>query len=132
MTDPNVPNNEQPQTPPPAAAPVPPAAPYAQQAPYGAPAQKSPVLSIISLIAGILGLVLSWTGWVLLISVAAIVLGFLGKKKEPAAKGMWLTGLILGFVGAVIGLIFFIIQILALIFFASVAGSVSDLSTFSG
>ena len=34
-----------------------------------------------------------------------MVLGFLGKRKEPAAKGMWLTGIILGFVGVAIGLL---------------------------
>ena len=41
----------------------------------------------------------------LLIPAAAVVLGFLGRKKEPAAKGMWLTGMILGFVGIAIGLL---------------------------
>jgi len=35
----------------------------------------------------------------LFIPAAAVVLGFIGRRKEPAAKGMWLTGLILGFVG---------------------------------
>ncbi|QTX05452.1 hypothetical protein [Agromyces archimandritae] len=77
-----------------------------------APAQKSPVLSIISLIAGIVGIV---GGGIVLIPIvgailqlfipaAAVVLGFLGKKKEPQAKGMWLTGIILGFIGILIAL----------------------------
>ena len=70
-------------------------------------AQKSPVLSILSLVFGILGvlgaLFLFGTGF--LPAVAAIVLGFLGRRKEPAAKGMWLTGIILGFVGVVISII---------------------------
>ncbi|MHA7985566.1 hypothetical protein ACX9R5_07130 [Rathayibacter sp. CAU 1779] len=92
--------------------------------PYGgaaAPAgRKAPVLSIIALIAGILSVVgafiFDWIPFVgaiigLVISAAAIVLGFLGRTREPQAKGMWLTGLILGFVGVVINLIFLIFWI---------------------
>ncbi|WP_236779250.1 hypothetical protein [Agromyces seonyuensis] len=48
----------------------------------------------------------------------------MGKKREPQAKGFWLTGIITGFVGigiAIIGLIFLII-----IFAAAAAGGYSD------
>lgn len=88
--------------------------------PYAAaPAQKSPVLSIISLITGILGVLISiFGGWGFIFSVAAVVLGFLGRSKEPAAKGMWLTGLILGFVGIALSIIWLIIFI---VIFASAA-----------
>ena len=41
----------------------------------------------------------------LIIPAAAVVLGFIGKKREPAAKGMWLTGIILGFVGIAIAVL---------------------------
>jgi hypothetical protein len=107
-----------PQEPPYAAQPAPQPASGAtpQYAPYtGAPATgtKSPVLSIISLVAGIVGVVGFFVVFIpivggvmqLLIPGAAVVLGFLGKKKEPAAKGMWLTGIVLGFVGVGIGLL---------------------------
>lgn len=81
----------------------------------GAPA-KAPVLSIISLIAGVVGLLGSVIAFIplvgfvaILFPVAAVILGFMGKKKEPqAAKGLWLAGIILGFVGiaiVVIGII---------------------------
>jgi len=97
----------------PYAAPAAPAAnPYAAPAASGyapaAPAGKSPVLSIISLVAGIIGIVgaaivfIPFVGGVLqlFIPAAAVILGFLGKAKEPfAPKGLWLTGIILGFVG---------------------------------
>ncbi|BDZ44984.1 hypothetical protein [Naasia aerilata] len=34
------------------------------------------------------------------------MLGFLGKKREPwASKGLWMTGIILGFVGLAIAII---------------------------
>lgn len=113
-----------PSAPPPPTPPVPPAPPappaygaapgqpYA--APYqGAPARKSPVLSIISLIAGIVGVAGGFIVFIpiigsimqLFIPAAAVVLGFLGKSKEPQAKGMWLTGIILGFVGLAIAII---------------------------
>jgi hypothetical protein len=108
-------------------APQPPQPPQygAPQQPYGAqygqqPARRSSVLSIISLIAGIVGVVgafvFDWIPFVgaiigLIISAAAIVLGFLGKSREPHAKGMWLTGIILGFVGVAIDLVFLFIWI---------------------
>ncbi len=65
------------------------------------------MFSLISLIAGIVGVVgffvvfIPFVGGImqLIIPAAAVVLGFIGKRKEPAAKGMWLTGIILGFVG---------------------------------
>jgi hypothetical protein len=88
----------------------------APQSPYtgGAPAQKSPILSILSLVAGIIGVVGFFVVFIpivgpimqLVIPAAAVVLGFLGKRREPwASKGLWLTGIILGFVGLAIGLI---------------------------
>lgn len=85
-----------------------PAPGYAQ--PYGtAPATKSPILSILSLVGGILGIVLNLAfGIGALFGVAAIVLGFIGRTKEPQAKGFWLTGIILGFVSVAIAIIFWI------------------------
>ena len=85
-----------------------PAPGYAQ--PYAtAPATKSPILSILSLVAGIAGIVLNLAfGIGALFGVAAIVLGFIGRTKEPHAKGFWLTGIILGFVSVAIAIIFWI------------------------
>jgi hypothetical protein len=84
----------------------PPSTPYAPAPVSG----KSPVLSILSLIFGILGVVLSLflfgTGF--LPGAAAVVLGFLGRRKEPQAKGMWLTGLITGFVAVAIAIVVWI------------------------
>lgn len=80
----------------------------------GAPAQKPAVLSIISLVLGILGVVGFFVVFIpivgsimqLFIPAAAVVLGFLGKQREPwAQKGLWLTGIVLGFVGLAIAII---------------------------
>jgi hypothetical protein len=85
-----------------------PAPGYAQ--PYGQPAAKSPILSILSLVGGIVGIVLTFAWGVgFLFGVAAIVLGFIGRSKEPRAKGFWLTGIILGFVSVLIAIIFWIV-----------------------
>lgn len=152
MTDPNVPNDPErpePMTPEqplgdapeasyPPAPPVPPMAPpppagpdaaygvpadaaYAQ--PYAAgPVKKSPVLSILSLIAGIVGLLGSWIVIIpivgsildLFIPAAAVVLGFIAKRKEPQARGMWITGIILGFVALAIAIIALVLWIVAI------------------
>jgi len=85
-----------------------PAPGYAQ--PYAtAPATKSPILSILSLVGGIAGIVLNLAfGIGAVFGVAAIVLGFIGRTREPQAKGFWLTGIILGFVSVAIAIIFWI------------------------
>lgn len=101
-------------TPPPPPAPEP--TPYAAAA---APARPSPVLSIISLVAGILSFVGGLIVFIpiigsilhLFLPLTAVILGFLGKKKEPTAKGMWLTGIILGFIGLATAIISLIVWI---------------------
>lgn len=134
MTDPKAPNEtgetasaDAPGTPS-VAPPAPPAAPPVSGLPSAdapgnpytsALGQKAPVLSIISLIAGIVGLLLFWLGILpiigsimgMFIPAAAIVLGFIGRKKEPTSKGMWLTGIILGFIGIAISLLFLVFWI---------------------
>jgi len=110
-------------TPPPAPEPTPYVTPATPAAPYatpGAPA-KAPVLSIISLITGILGVLIGFVGWGLLFSIAAVVLGHLGQKREKAAKGFWLTGLITGYVGIAINVIVLGLAIVALIVFGNAA-----------
>jgi hypothetical protein len=116
MTDPNVPS-ETPQTPP--AASVPPAAPVA--------AGPKQALSLTSFITGLASVVFCWVPVLgFLASIAAIVLGFIGKAKEPGApKWMWLIGIIAGFVGIVLG---FLVLVLPLILFASLMASVPNIS----
>lgn len=99
-----------------AVAPTPEPSPYVspEPTPYvAAPATKTPILSILSLVAGILGILgfavvfLPFVGAVLGLPVpaAAVVLGLIGRAKEPtASKGLWLTGIILGAVGVLIAI----------------------------
>lgn len=120
-----------PVEPPPAVAPTAPAAPdapapppaAAAASPYGAPAGAyAPVpagppqgLAITSLACGIGGLLLVWFGLGFLASIAAVVTGHLAQKRQPYARGFWITGLITGYLGILIGLIFGIVIILSLI-----------------
>lgn len=99
--------------PPPAQTPPPPA--YA--APAYAPAPAGPVqgLSITSMILGIAGVFLSLFGWGLLPAIAGVVTGHIAQKRQPYAKPFWLTGLITGYVGIGISLIWGLFLVLIVI-----------------
>jgi hypothetical protein len=84
-------------------------------APPPSAVRPSPVLSIIAMIAGILGLALGLFGWGLLFSIGGVVLGHLGQRKEREAKGFWLTGLITGYIGVVLNLVVIVIWIVVFI-----------------
>jgi hypothetical protein len=107
--------------------------PYAQSAPspygaaqpaaYGQPAygqgtygQPMPPrgLSIASMVCGIVGLVLSFFMVGFLPALAAVILGHIGMKKEPTAKGFSLTGLITGYAGIALSLIVVLIALAAI------------------
>lgn len=105
-----------PEAPAPAAAPAP-ASPYGAPPASYAPAPAGPPqgLAITSLVCGIGGLLLVWIGLGFLASIAAVVTGHLAQKRQPYARGFWITGLITGYLGILIGLIFGIIIILSLI-----------------
>ena len=124
MTDENVP-----PTPPRAPEPVVPTAPAAPSSPYAAPtspyaapsAYSTPaagpkqVLSLTSFILGIVGMLFSWIPFLgFLASLAAIIIGFIARKREPAApKWMSLIGIILGFVAIVIGIVVIILLVVS-------------------
>lgn len=80
-------------------------------APIGAPA-SAPVprgLSIASLITAMIGLLVSlpMAAVGLLFGVCGVVFGFVAKRKEPRATGLWLTGIIIGFVAITFALLAF-------------------------
>jgi hypothetical protein len=49
-------------------------------------------MSVSSLILGVVSIFLGWT---LVLPLAGLILGWLGLRNKPAAKGMAITGLIL-------------------------------------
>lgn len=65
-------------------------------------------MSLLAMIFGIIGVALSCCyGGGFLFAVAGIVLGHLGRKRETA-QGMALAGLITGYIGAGLSLVFWI------------------------
>jgi hypothetical protein len=77
-------------------------APAESIAPAAAPATTTNGFSITALVLGIAGIALGQ--W--LLSVAAIVLGFVARNREPSARLMANWGLVLGFVGVFGGILF--------------------------
>ncbi|RQP11337.1 MAG: DUF4190 domain-containing protein [Microbacteriaceae bacterium] len=84
------------------------------QIPTAQPAGPTPGLSIAALVLGIAAIPTGW--W--FASVAAIVLGFVARSREPQGRTMANWGLALGFVGA-FGWI--VVALLGLAFFAPFA-----------
>ena len=60
-------------------------------------------LSITSMVLGIVGVLFG--GFGLLISIAAVITGHMGQRRQPYAKPFWLTGIITGYFGILIGLV---------------------------
>lgn len=81
------------------------------------------------MISGIVGVLLVCCYVGLLFGVGGIVLGTLGKKKENA-KGMAMTGIITGYVAAILGLIFIILTFAAPALLSGIPG-VTSYSSFS-
>jgi hypothetical protein len=114
--------------PPPPPGPSPYSTPAPGPSPYAAPTGgTSPKqgLSLTSFIVGLAGLlILSWIPILgLIVGIAAVVLGFMAKGREPGApQWMWIVGVIAGFVTILINL-FFTIGFIALISIGSQVGN---------
>ena len=111
---------------PPTAPPVPPAAaPQQQQAAAYATGPSLPKgLSITSMVAGIGGLVLSFVGIGFLAAVAAVIFGHIAQKREPYARPFWLTGLITGYVGIGLAVLFVLLLLpFLLLIFAGIGSA---------
>lgn len=71
-------------------------------------------LAIASMVCGIASLVLCcFTYFALILSIAAIVLGIISKKKTTEGSGMALAGIITGAVGLLVALFFIIVGAVA-------------------
>jgi len=128
MSDTTPPAQPEP-TPPSTGNAAPAGAPYAAQ-PVGTPGPKQG-LSLTSFITGLAGLIIfSWIPVLgFLVPLAAVIIGFIAKGKEPGApKWMWLVGIISGFVGIVVGIIFMLAWLLPLLIFGA---AMSDLGSYS-
>ncbi|MEV7662809.1 DUF4190 domain-containing protein [Paenarthrobacter sp. NPDC089316] len=88
-----------------------PQSPYGQPAYYAMPAQPKG-LSIASMVCGIA--IYVGFGFVILPQIAAVILGHLALKREPAGKGMAIAGLVMGYLGIALTIIVGIIFIAAI------------------
>jgi hypothetical protein len=80
---------------------TPPATPAASEAPKR-------LLSILSLVGGLISLLCCGGP---LFGIAAIVLGVMGRKREPAGAGLALAGIITGAIGTITATIFWALVI---------------------
>ena len=71
-------------------------------------------MSIAALVLGALGILVGWS-MLGAPSIAAIVLGHLALRREPAGRTLAITGLVLGYVGVAIGLLVAIFVIAAVV-----------------
>jgi hypothetical protein len=134
-------NSVPPVEPPPPSAVTPPAPPIVD--PYAAPPAYAPAayapgyyapqppkgLAIASLITGIAGVFFSlFDGLGFLPSLAGVITGHLARKRQPYARGMWLAGMICGYIGLGISLIWIIVLIVIVVvaISAGVAGGLDS------
>ncbi|BCW65364.1 hypothetical protein NicSoilB4_01270 [Arthrobacter sp. NicSoilB4] len=84
---------------------------YGQPAYYGVPPEPKG-LSIASLCCGIAAFV--GLGFFLLPQLAAVILGHMALKREPAGRGMAIAGLIMGYVGIALTILVIVLIVVGL------------------
>jgi hypothetical protein len=72
------------------------------------------LISILALVAAILGAIISFTGWGILLPIAGIVLGAVASRREKPARALWLTAIVLGIVGLLVSIVSLFFQYLSL------------------
>jgi hypothetical protein len=98
---------------------------YGYPGQYQAPAPTG--LSVASLVLGIVGVVGSFFyGFGLFPAIAALITGLIARKRQPQAKGMWLTGIITGSVGIAISVLWIIGIIIFFAFIVSNSATYGD------
>ena len=114
---------------------APPAAtpPGVVPSPYaGAPAAQPSTLSVLSLVFGVIGLVLSLFLVGLLPAIAGVILGHIALKREPHARGMAVGGLVTGYVGVAISVLWALIILVPLLLVWIAVGAVGVSGGFTG
>lgn len=72
-------------------------------------------LAITSMVFGILALLASFTGFGFILGTPAIILGIISLKKHNAARGLSITGIVTGSIGAAISVAIMLFVIVMLI-----------------
>jgi hypothetical protein len=80
------------------------------------------------MICGISGVFLSFFSFGFFPALAGVILGHIAQKKQPYAKPFWLTGVITGYVGIAISLIYGLILLAAILLPLLLVGASGDFS----
>lgn len=99
------------------------AAQVASYTPYGVPVYRAPVypnaqvpqrgLSITAMVLGITSAVFAWA--LVVVPIIGLVFGFIALRREPAGRGMAITGLITSGVGLLWVLLFYLLPLLGVL-----------------
>lgn len=107
--------------------------PGTMPSPYaGAPAAQPATLSVLSLVFGVVGLVLSFFFVGLLPAIAGVITGHLALKREPHARGMAVGGLVTGYVGIAISVLWALIILVPLLLVWLAVGAVGITGGLTG
>jgi hypothetical protein len=68
-------------------------------------------LSVLALVLGVIGLVSSLTGVGLVFGLAAVILGHVGRRREPRGRALAVTGAIVGYAALAISVIWLVITL---------------------
>jgi hypothetical protein len=82
--------------------------------PVQAQRRASRLISILALVAAVLGAIISFTGWGILLPIAGIVLGGVASRREKPARALWLTAILLGIAGLIVSIVSLFFQYLSL------------------
>lgn len=83
---------------------------------YGAPQQQgNPGIAVAGFVCALVGLLVSWVGWTIVLCVVGLVLSIMGRRQaveRGAPTGLATAGIVLGIIGTVIAIIIIVFVII--------------------
>jgi hypothetical protein len=83
---------------------------------YGAPQQQgNPGIAVAGFVCALVGLLVSWVGWTIVLCVIGLVLSIMGRRQaveRGAPTGLATAGIVLGIIGTVIAIIIIVFVII--------------------
>lgn len=95
---------------------TPPQPPPPPQPGYGAPQQQgTPGIATAGFVVALIGLLISWIGWSIVLCVIGLVLSIMGRRQaieRGAPTGLATAGIVMGIIGTIIALIIIVFVII--------------------
>ena len=83
---------------------------------YGAPQQQgNPGIAVAGFVCALIGLLVSWVGWTIVLCVIGLVLSIMGRRQaieRGAPTGLATAGIVMGIIGTVIAVIIIVFVII--------------------